>query len=155
MTDLAEPNAPSGRRRALVVSSARTWLGTPYRHQASLKGVGCDCLGLLRGIWRELIGDEPEMLLPYSPFWAEAGLGEPLLEAAQRHLIARPSLDLEPGAVLIFRWREGMSAKHCGIATSETSFIHAHDGACVAEVMLAPFWRRRLVATFDFPEQVD
>ena len=39
---------------------ARGWLGTPYRHQGSLKGVGCDCLGLVRGIWRELYGEEPE-----------------------------------------------------------------------------------------------
>jgi NlpC/P60 family putative phage cell wall peptidase len=36
-----------------LVTLARGWIGTPYRHQASLKGVGCDCLGLLRGVWRE------------------------------------------------------------------------------------------------------
>ena len=41
---------------AAHVASARGWLGTPYHHQASLKGVGCDCLGLLRGVWREVIG---------------------------------------------------------------------------------------------------
>ncbi|MFD0934795.1 peptidase P60, partial [Methylobacterium trifolii] len=38
-----------------VVAQARLWLGTPYRHQASLAGVGCDCLGLLRGVWRGLL----------------------------------------------------------------------------------------------------
>ena len=43
-------NAPL--TRAAIVAEARAWIGTPYRHQASLKGIGCDCLGLLRGIWR-------------------------------------------------------------------------------------------------------
>ncbi len=28
-----------------IVRAARGWIGTPYRHQASLKGVGTDCLG--------------------------------------------------------------------------------------------------------------
>ncbi|KAB2949447.1 MAG: hypothetical protein F9K19_23780, partial [Rhizobiaceae bacterium] len=47
----------TGRR---VLEAAIGWIGTPYRHQASRKGVGCDCLGLVRGIWRELYGSEPE-----------------------------------------------------------------------------------------------
>ena len=50
-------------RRAEIVRAARSWIGTPYRHQASLKGVGCDCLGLLRGVWREVVGAEPEARL--------------------------------------------------------------------------------------------
>ena len=43
-------------KRAEILSEARDWLGTPYRHQASLKGAGCDCLGLVRGVWRALEG---------------------------------------------------------------------------------------------------
>ena len=42
-----------------VVATARGWLGTPYLHQASCRGAGCDCLGLLRGLWRALAGAEP------------------------------------------------------------------------------------------------
>lgn len=53
--------------RAAIVAEARGWIGTPYRHQASLKGVGCDCLGLVRGVWRNCIGDEPETPPPYAP----------------------------------------------------------------------------------------
>ena len=58
--------------RASIVASARGWIGTPYRHQASLRGLGCDCLGLVRGVWREVIGPEPEEPGPYAPDWAEA-----------------------------------------------------------------------------------
>ncbi len=61
-----------------IVAAGRGWIGTPYRHQASLKGVGADCLGLVRGLWRELIGPEPEVLPAYSPDWAEAGGRETL-----------------------------------------------------------------------------
>ncbi len=60
------------RHRDAIVAEATSWLGTPYRHQASLKGVGCDCLGLLRGVWRAFHGDEPEAMPAYTPDWAEA-----------------------------------------------------------------------------------
>ena len=55
-----------------VISAARAWLGTPYHDQASLKGVGCDCLGLARGVWREVIGPKPLPIPPYSLDWDEA-----------------------------------------------------------------------------------
>lgn len=40
--------------RADVVSQARTWLGTPFRHQSAMKGVACDCVGLIRGVAAEV-----------------------------------------------------------------------------------------------------
>lgn len=43
-----------------VLAEAESWIGTPYRHGASMRGVSCDCLGLVRGIWRALYGNEPE-----------------------------------------------------------------------------------------------
>ena len=45
-----------------VVAEARRWIGTPYVHQASSFQAGCDCLGLIRGVWRHLYGAEPERL---------------------------------------------------------------------------------------------
>ena len=33
--------------------------------------------------------------------------------------------------------------------------VHAHDGAAVTEVALAPWWRRRLAFAFRFPGIVD
>jgi NlpC/P60 family putative phage cell wall peptidase len=137
--------------RAAIIAEARTWIGTPYRHQGSLRGVGCDCLGLLRGLWRGLIGPEPEKPDPYSPDWAEAGGNEALIKAAQRHLVALPDLTFAEGDVILFRFRNNVPAKHIGIAAGPTQMIHAHEGACVAEVPIVPFWRRRIAATFSFP----
>jgi len=52
---------------AEILRAARRWIGTPYRHQASLRGAGCDCLGLVRGVWRDVYGGEPEPVPAYSP----------------------------------------------------------------------------------------
>ena len=140
-------------RRSDVVEAARGWLDTPYHHQASRRGVGCDCLGLVRGVWRELLGEEPELAPPYSQDWAEAHGTETLLEAAGRHFV--PIEGVRPGALMLFRWKAGTPAKHAAIAIDGTRLIHAYDAAGrVTEGALRP-WRRRLVATFDFPEVTD
>ena len=138
-------------QRAQIVAEARAWIGTPYRHQASLMGVGCDCLGLVRGVWRTLLGPEPEDVPPYAPDWAEAARGEPLAEAGLRHFIPVEGTSFAPGDVLLFRWRANMTAKHAVILTAPDLMVHAHDGAAVAEVALAPWWRRRIAFAFRFP----
>jgi NlpC/P60 family putative phage cell wall peptidase len=137
--------------RETIVAAARGWLRTPYRHQASLRGIGCDCLGLVRGVWREVYGQEPEAAPPYSPDWAEAGAGEVLAEAARRHLTEIPCTEFLGGDLLLFRWRGHLPAKHAGIATSATSMIHAQDQACVSDIALSPWWRTRLAFAFRFP----
>ena len=134
-----------------IIAEARSWIGTPYRHQASLKGVGCDCLGLLRGVWRGVMGHEPELPPPYSPDWGEAAGTEILRDAARRHLAEIDANVFQPGDVLLFRWRAHLPAKHCGIATAADAMVHAHDGASVAEVAITPWWRRHLAYAFRFP----
>ena len=141
--------------RAAIVAEARAWIGTPYRHQASLKGVGCDCLGLVRGVWRAVIGEEPERAPPYAPDWAEAAANEPLAEAASRHLIAIGIKQFAPGDVLLFRWRAGLAAKHAALVATDSTMVHAHGDAAVAEVAIMPWWRRRLAYAFRFPGVTD
>jgi NlpC/P60 family putative phage cell wall peptidase len=137
--------------RSQIVAEARSWIGTPYQHQASLKGVGCDCLGLVRGVWRSIIGPEPERAPPYAPDWAEATASETLAQTAARYMTAIPLNGFAPGDVLLFRWRANMPAKHAAIVTASELMVHAHDGAVVAEVAIAPWWRRRLAYAFRFP----
>jgi NlpC/P60 family putative phage cell wall peptidase len=134
-----------------IVAAARGWLGTPYCHQASLRGVGTDCLGLVRGVWREVMGDEPETPPGYAPGWAEAGGTEAMAEAARRHLREIPPPDFRAGDVLLFRWRPHLPAKHAGIAVSAHRMIHAQDGASVTEIALSAWWLRHLAFAFRFP----
>jgi NlpC/P60 family putative phage cell wall peptidase len=136
-----------------ILNAAAGWIGTPYRHQASLKGVGCDCLGLIRGVWREVYGAEPEAPEPYAPDWAERGGVERLAAAALRHFgppLARA--DALPGDVLLFRWRAGVAAKHIGILADECRFIHAYEQAGVIVSPLVPSWARRIAFVHRFPE---
>ena len=137
--------------REQIVAAARSWIGTPYQHQASLAGVGCDCLGLVRGVWRICVGAEPEAVPPYAPDWAEACGLERLQLAGQRHFLAADAQNIRPGDVLLFRWRAHVPAKHLAIAASGGSMVHAHDGACVAEVAISAWWRRHLASAFCFP----
>lgn len=140
------------RARALAI--ARDWLGTPYQHQMSVKGAGCDCLGLVRGVWRELYGEEPEPAPAYSPDWAERRGEETLLAAARRHL---QPIDLEarrPGDVALFRMAAHAPVKHAAILAAHDRIVHAYWGRAVVETNLTPWWRRRLAAAFAFPQQV-
>ncbi|MBO6719158.1 MAG: C40 family peptidase [Rhizobiaceae bacterium] len=139
---------------ARVVAEAMRWVGTPYRHQGSRLGVGCDCLGLVRGVWRALLGVEPEQAGPYAPDWAEAGGGDRLLDAARRQLI--PAADMTPtrGHVVLFRWRSHLPAKHAGIAVDPDRFIHAYQGHAVTISPLVPQWRRRIAGVFAFPAAI-
>ncbi len=154
-----------------IVRLARGWLGTPYHHQASLKGVGCDCLGLVRGVYAEAYGLPAATPPAYSRDLAEATGVETLLEAAGAHLIELDQFweDNEPGNgdVLVFRLRPTAMAKHCGIVVghpgpasgpsagrmsgSEMRMIHAFEGAAVCEVNLTDWWLRRIAAVFRFP----
>ena len=134
-----------------IIAAARGWSGTPYLHQASLRGVGCDCLGLIRGVWRDIYDAEPEDLPAYSPDWAEAGGTEALADAGRRHMQERPCAEYRPSDVLLFRWKPYLPAKHAGIAATASTMIHAQDGAWVSEIALTPWWKRRLAFAFRFP----
>lgn len=142
-------------RGALVVTLARGWIGTPYLHQASAKAAGTDCLGLLRGVWREMIGSEPETVPAYTPDWSEPSGREELLRAARSWLIEKSDQSEAVGDVLLFRMRPGSVAKHLGIQAQTgavASFIHAYTGHGVVETPLSDPWRRKIVARFQFPE---
>lgn len=139
---------------AEIVAAARGWIGTPYRHQASCRGAGTDCLGLLRGIWREVLGAEPQAIPPYTADWSEAEGREDLLAAARLWLM--PAGVAQVGDVLLFRMRAGAVAKHLGIASAMGAaprFIHAYSGHAVVETALSDPWQRRIVARFRFPER--
>lgn len=140
-----------------VVDTARGWIGTPYRHQGSCKGAGADCLGLVRGVWREIMGAEPERVPTYTLDWSETRKTEDLWQAAMRHFQPKSLNEQAPGDLLLFRMRDGSVAKHLGIAArvgDNATFIHAYSRHAVVESPLSTPWRRRIVARFAFPDEV-
>ncbi|WP_300058226.1 peptidase [uncultured Roseobacter sp.] len=139
-----------------ILIEARDWIGTPYVHQSARKGAGTDCLGLIRGLWRALYGQEPEPVPAYSMDWSEPQGEERLWDAAVRHLLAKPLDHLAPADVVLFRMRSNAVAKHLGIVGQtghHPTFIHAYSGHGVVESPLSLPWRRRIVARFTFPEE--
>ncbi|MCB8836091.1 NlpC/P60 family protein [Aurantimonas sp. VKM B-3413] len=131
---------------------ARTWLGTPYRHQGCRKQVGSDCLGLLRGVFRELYGIEPEDPGSYGRSWALRGGPDRLMAAAGRHLLPLAMAEAGPGDVVLFRWRAQSPATHCAILDEDGRLIHAYEGAAVVSSPMPNAWRRRIAGAFRFPE---
>lgn len=139
----------------LAIAEAKRWIGTPYLHQASVPGAGTDCLGLLRGVWRQLYGEEPEQVPAYTADWAEPDHREVLFDAACRWLVRKPLHLSAIGDVLLFRMRESSIAKHLGLQSeigTHPKFIHAYTGHGVLESTLSLPWQRRVVARFAFPE---
>jgi NlpC/P60 family putative phage cell wall peptidase len=145
-----ERPAPTAPAEA-VIAAARSWLGTPYHDQASVRGVGCDCLGLARGVWRDVVGPEPFPVPPYSRDWGEVGAREVLADSAGRMLLPAAAGAPEPGMLLIFRMRDRAVAKHIGVLTERETFIHAYERIGVVEQALTDAWRRRVAFVFRFP----
>ncbi|MDW4551510.1 NlpC/P60 family protein [Defluviimonas sp. D31] len=136
---------------ARVITAARSWVGTPYHDQASLKGVGCDCLGLARGVWREIVGPEPFPIPPYSRDWGETGPREVLAEGARAMMIEVPVQLAGPGTLILFRMLPRAIAKHVGILTGPETFLHADERLGVIEEPLTLPWQRRIAFAFLFP----
>ena len=147
------PGSPAvaGDDTEKILAVARSWIGTPYVHQASVKGAGCDCLGLLRGVFRELCGEEAETPPPYSPDWAEASGAETLYSAMLRHLNEIELSALAPGDIALFRMAPRSPAKHCGIVGEQDgrlTLIHARQNKQVSEERFSAFWQRKLAFAF-------
>lgn len=134
----------------IVTEAARGWIGTPFVLGAALRGVGCDCLGLIRGLSADL-GNPLPSPHAYPPGWAAPGAPEVLAQGLARHLPPVAG-HLVPGQVALFRLRPGAAAVHLGVITrggDTPRFVHAYDRHGTIESPLAPAWARRIVARFD------
>ncbi len=124
-----------------VVAEARRWLGTPWRHQARLRGVGVDCGGLVVGVGQALglpVQDHP-------PGYARLPDGVSLRACVERQCTRIPTL--EAGAVLLMRW--GDAPQHVAIVSTLPEgfgMIHAWAGIRrVVEHGLTAEWQARIV----------
>jgi NlpC/P60 family putative phage cell wall peptidase len=136
-------------RREDVVAATREWLGTPYRHHSATRRAGCDCLGLICGVWRDLGGETIE-LPAYRADWRDTRHADALLALAERRLVRRQGRQ-EAGQVILFEIGRATLPRHCGIAVDEHGFVHAQEGRGVVMSYLTAGWRKRVAGLFDFP----
>lgn len=141
------------RDGAKIAQLALSWVGTPYQHQASLRGVGADCIGVLRGIWRARFGEEPWHLPAYSPDWAATGSAAALWSALSAWLEPVEGAP-QPGDVLGFAMRRKGPVCHVGVHAGDV-FVHAYSGRGVVATGFSAAWNARCRAVFRFPGRND
>jgi NlpC/P60 family putative phage cell wall peptidase len=90
----------------------------------------------VRGIWRAVVGAEPEKPPGYTPDWAEALDEETLPAAARRHLVEIGVGEANDGDVLLFRMGLGAPAKHAAIVSGPGRIIHAYRGRAACKTRL-------------------
>lgn len=135
--------------RQEIVDETRSWVGTPYVHQQAVKNAGCDCVGLLCGVWNHFTGESVRPPILYRPDWAESGTGEVFLNTVRGMFVE--TTDLLPGNVLMFRIGPHSAVKHCAIIVDEDKMVHAYSGHGVVESHINAGWANRCVAVFQFP----
>jgi NlpC/P60 family putative phage cell wall peptidase len=136
-----------------IVAQARTWLGTPFHHQARLKGKGCDCLGLIVGVVDELglkdtygrlLSSYDEITYPKEPD------GAYLIEKLTDILLEVPIADARAGDLALFKVRE--NPQHLAILTDyegTLGMIHSFaPSRRVVEHRLDEDWKSRLLKVF-------
>ena len=132
-----------------IIAAARTWLGTPWRHQGRLKGVAVDCGGLIIGVGREL------GLLDFDTrAYGRIPDGQQLRALCEQHLTPKPIAEATPGDVLLMRFtRHPQHLAIVGDRGDPFSLIHAYAdaGACV-EHGADLKWLRRIVAAYSFKQ---
>lgn len=110
--------------RQEVVAQARTWLGTPFHHQARLLGVGVDCVGLVIGVARTLNLVAPDFDVTAYPRVPD---GTSFMHLVNLHMRPIQRQDMQPGDVVAVRFDS--DPQHLGILGNYShgglSIIHA------------------------------
>ena len=126
----------------LIIDEARTWLGTPFKHQGRVKGRGVDCAGLIVGVAKALDIED----YTFTGYGREPNKGMLESEIA-KYCIPMPKP--MPGCILVFRF--AYEPQHLAIYTDQNTIIHAYQKArkCI-EHRLDDKWRNRLVSCWGY-----
>lgn len=143
--------------RDQIVAEARSWISTPFVHQADRKGIGCDCIGLVRGVGVALGLFQPDVTRSpeLKPYLGYGRLPDGrLLPACREFLNQIRFADISAGDILIFRVFD-QHAQHAGIVTNTEplTMVHSYSKArvmaCIEQTVDA-FWRARIVGVFRY-----
>ena len=120
----------------LIVKEALEWVGTPFVHGASVKGSGCDCLGLIKGVYENVSGNSTPGLPMYpEDFWQDVGWHTVFLNRLRT--VAGPSgTGPEAGSLLLFA-KDGRLT-HLGIAVDGKTMVHTSSDRRIGRVCHAP-----------------
>lgn len=141
--------------RIAAVTEARMWLGTPYRHRAGLRGVGCDCVFLLVRVFERLGVLSSSFQVPrYQSGLASLRRGEVLYRSIIEQFASlepergpQGSTHPLPGDIVLFRF---VHATHGAIVENWPTVIHAHlpKHKVVRDSMRDPYLLKRWETTY-------
>jgi NlpC/P60 family putative phage cell wall peptidase len=131
----------------LIVAAARAYINTPWRHQARLKGVGVDCIGLLWCALRDAGIEVPDVA-----DYARAPSGARLIQELESRFM-RVHSTWQLADVLAFTWGDA-NPWHVGLVSglAPPKIIHSYSHlGKVTEMRLDPAWRRRVHSCWRVP----
>jgi len=132
--------------RALIVETARAYIGTPFRHQGRVRGAGIDCAGVPIGVAYDL-GVVDACITGYDRQPNDTEFRAIL----DRYTFEIPFQDVLPADMLTFAF---LKEQHIAIVTQvdPICILHAYEsvGRCV-EQPLDKVWLRRMRGCRRFP----
>jgi NlpC/P60 family putative phage cell wall peptidase len=142
-------------KRAELVAEGRSWLRTPFRHQARVKGAGVDCANLIIAVGEVcgVLALDPNLWRRYEGY---GRLPNPrrMREALATFLHSIAAGDAGDGDVAWLQWRKDLPM-HLAIAATfdgRRTIIHAYAGVKeVVEHGLTAEWENRIESWWRYP----
>jgi NlpC/P60 family putative phage cell wall peptidase len=106
-----------------IRAEAMSFLGTPFRHGASLRGSGIDCIHLVCAVLRATGMLAADAVIPrYPPDWMIHRREERLVDGL-RVYCDEVYAPFRVGDILTYKF--GHAASHCGIYVGNNQVVHA------------------------------
>ena len=133
-------------KRRRIIEEARTWLGTPFKHQGRTKGRGCDCVGLLV----ESAKDIPGFRFKDDISYGHQPHTSTILNQTSKYLEKITLAEAQPGDIVLLYFERDPT--HFGILTDK-GIIHAYAMGKreVVEHGFSKDWENRIVSVFKIP----
>ena len=108
--------------RKRILAEAESWLGTPFHHEARVKGVGVDCGNFVYAVYNAVFPGFPPLPKNYPEDWSlHESTPEYFLDYLKPHAteISNP----KPGDLIL--WQFGRKFGHATIYTGGNEVIHS------------------------------
>lgn len=135
-----------------AVAEARSWLGTPFQHQGCLKGVACDCIGLVKGVGLALGLVDYDPASPEAQAFASYAMmpdSKRMRQGLTTWLLPIPVAEVLPADILFMAWTR--EPQHVALRTDH-GLLHSYSSVGkVVEHAFDESWQRRVVAAYRYP----
>lgn len=130
-----------------IINEARSWFNTPFKHQAKLKNIGCDCIGFVTGVLENIGYDFSEH---YISDYSEIPDGKKLKEKLDEILKPKNINDISSGDIFLMSFNS--LPQHVGFISElnhQKYIIHSYKNAGkVVEHCLNRFWYSKIIRVY-------